>query len=297
MHKLIGKLMHYMAKAPRLTYFSKQPQFKFDPRSVLIFIVFSFVAWGINIFGQSIFPSQNMVPFLARTVITLVIDVFVVALSIRLFKQNCLPSQAMGLSITGGTLKEALVGVMIGLFAIAIIAGALSISIPYHFVKGTLSIAQVFKESVSYLLGNSLEEILFRGFLFVVLSQLKGWRVSTLIMAFAFGLFHLQAIGFTVEGIKMVATTISFGLIFGLSYVLTKSLWTAICTHVTSNIFLHAFAGLDGRNQAMFVPIFEKPWPKGYDLGLWVILVDAAIVSYLLYRAILARDRKSGMVF
>jgi hypothetical protein len=104
-------------------------------------------------------------------------------------------------------------------------------SIPYHFVKGTLSIAQVFKESVSYLLGNS---------------------------------------------------TTSFGLIFGLSYVFTKSLWTAIFTHVTSNILLHALAGLDGRNQAMFVPIFGKPWPKGYDLGLWVILLDAAIVSCLL---------------
>ena len=188
---------------------------------------------------------------------------------------------------------EALVGVMIGFFAIAIIAAALYISTPYHFVKGTLGIAQVSKESVSYLLGNSLEEILFRGFLFVVLSQLTGWRISTLIMAFAFGLFHLQAVGFTVEGIKMVATTTSFGLIFGLSYVFTKSLWTAICTHVASNILLHALAGLDGKNQAMFVPIFEKPWPKGYDVGLWVILVDAAIVSCLLYRAISVRERKS----
>ena len=282
-----------MAKTPRVNYFSKQPQFKFSFRSVLIFIVFSFVAWGINIFGQSIFPSQNMVPYLARTVITLIIDVIFVSLSIRLFKQNCLPPQAMGLSIAGGTLMEALVGVMIGFFAIAIIAAALYISIPYHFVKGTLGIAQVSKESVSYLLGNSLEEILFRGFLFVVLSQLTGWHISTLIMAFAFGLFHLQAVGFTVEGIKMVATTTSFGLIFGLSYVFTKSLWTAICTHVASNILLHALAGLDGKNQAMFVPIFEKPWPKGYDVGLWVILVDAAIVSCLLYRAISVRERKS----
>ena len=284
-----------MQMTSRLSYFSKQPGFAFSSRSVLIFIVLSFVAWETYFFGQMIFPSQNTVPYLCRTVLTLIIDVIFVSLSLRLVKRNGLPPQAMGLSVTGGIIGDALIGVIIGFFAIMLIAGLLYIFIPYHFVKGTLGIASVLKESVSYLLGNTLEELLFRGFLFVVLSQLLGWRIGIFITSLAFGLFHLQGIGFTIEGIKLVATTTSFGLIFGLSYVFTKSLWTAICTHVTSNIILHALTGLDSRKQALFVPIFEKTWPKGYDLGLWLLLLDTAIVSCLLYWSISMREQKSPL--
>jgi membrane protease YdiL (CAAX protease family) len=266
--------------------------FDFSLKSVFIFVVLAFVAWGINILGQITFPSPNTVPYLARTTITLILDGAVVYLSIYLLKLNGIPSRAMGSTVTGDAVTAALVGLMIGFFAVAIIAGLLYIFIPYHFGKGTATASLLFKESVSYLVGNSLEELLFRGFLFVVLSQLTGWRTSTALMALAFGLFHLSGFGFTTEGAKMVVTTTSFGFIFGLSYVFTRSLWTAIGTHVASNIFLHAIAGLDGNNRAIFVPVFEKPWPKSYDLDLWVIVVDAMIVSCLLYRAILVRDRK-----
>lgn len=190
---------------------------------------------------------------------------------------------------------DGFVGVLIGLLTVAVIAVLLDIFIPYHFVRGTLDNFQLFREGVSYLVGNALEELIFRGFLFVVLSQLAGWRISLLIIAVLFGLFHLQGLGYTVQGTKMVVTTALFSFIFSLSYVLTKSLWTAICTHATANIFLHAFAGLDGGGRTIFLPVFEKSWPKGYDPGFWIAGVAALIVSCLLYMIILRREKRNAI--
>jgi len=276
---------------PRSNYFLKQPQFKFSLGSTLIFIFLSLVAWGIYFFSQVGFPSQNLTPYLIRTAIILIVDVFVIYLSGRLLRRNGLPAQALGFSVTNSSITDVLVGALIGFLTVVIIATLLYSFVPYHFVKGTLGISQLFKAGISYLAGNALEELLFRGFLFVVLSQLSGWRISMVIIALLFGLFHLPGLGFTVPGMKMVATTALFSFIFSLSYVLTKSLWTAICTHATSNIFLHAFAGLDGGGKAMFLPEFERNWPKSYDLGFWVAVVDAVIVSFLLYMIILWREK------
>ena len=283
-----------MANPQKVAHFLEHPKFKFSLRSLLLFIVLAVVAWGINLGGQMIFSSQNMVPYLARTVITMILDLTVVFVSIRLLKKNGLPSRSLGLSIKVDTLSDILVGVLIGILAVSIIAGMLYVVVPYHFIKGTFSFGRVLQETISYFAGNSLEELLFRGFLFVVLSQLLGWRIALLIVSLGFGLFHLQGVGFTVRGAKLVATTALFGLIFGMSYVLTKSLWTAVFTHATSNILLHAFAGLDGGGKAMFVPVFERPWPIGYDLGLWLIVIDATVISCLLYGIIYRTSTAPG---
>jgi membrane protease YdiL (CAAX protease family) len=158
--------------------------------------------------------------------------------------------------------------------------------VPFHFAHGSLHIADALKESFSYFLGNSLEELMFRGFLLVVLSRFAGWRIAVLALAIPFGLFHLQGSGISTVGLKMVATTATYSLVFSLSYVLTGSMWTAISVHVTSNILLHTLLGLDGMNQAMLVPVFSGPGLRNHDLGFWGAMISALAMSCLLYLAV-----------
>ena len=274
------------------TYYVKLPEFNFKPVTLLLFIVSAIVAWIINIFGYSFFPTQNLVPFIARTLITLLTDLALVYISFRLLKRNNLTPKALGLSLSGKTITNILGGAFIGIFAIAILAGLIYAFIPFHFVSGKLGALQVLQESISYLVGNTVEELMFRGFLFIILSQLIGWKKSSLVTALLFGLFHLQGTGLTLDGLKMVATTACYSFVFCFTMILLRSLWAAITVHAVSNILLHAITGLDGANKSLYSPVFEKNWPKGYDAGLILFISCAVIISFVLFFLIQTLDQR-----
>ena len=80
----------------------------------------------------------------------------------------------------------------------------------------------------------------------------------------------------------MVATTAIYSFIFSLSYVLSRSLWSAISVHATSNILLHTVFGLDGMHRAMFVPISYGS-PTNFDLGFWAMIMSGLAMAALLY--------------
>ncbi|WP_311952743.1 CPBP family intramembrane glutamic endopeptidase [Mucilaginibacter terrae] len=156
----------------------------------------------------------------------------------------------------------------------------LQLLVPYHFEYRLLSGPRVLSEAFSYLPGAFLEELIFRGFLLVVFSQLLGWRLSLLIIALPFGLFHLQGGN---GGYSIVISTTMCSFIFGLSFILTRSMWTSIASHATANIFLHVITGLDGAGTSVYKPVFEQAWPKQYDAGLLCMVAGAIIVTALLY--------------
>ncbi|MDB5032364.1 type II CAAX endopeptidase family protein [Mucilaginibacter sp.] len=275
-------------------YLSKQPNFVFKPRTIIFFIVAAIIASVLNIGNEITFHSQNPIPYFARTTISLIVLLAFVAVTIGLLKQNGLPSKILGLQLSGRSFLNTITGVVIGIVTIVLLMALLYAFVPYHFVAGSLNSVDVLKESYSYCLGNSLEEFLFRGFLLVILSQLMGWRTAVFIMALPFGLFHLYFMGPNITGLKMVITTAAFSFVFSYAYILTGSLWTAICTHVSSNILLHAVMGLDGANRAMFVPVFDAKWPVNYDLGMVVSLLVTAIVASFLYLLIKYRRAASS---
>lgn len=280
-----------MLKPLGSTGFVKQPAFRFKPRSVILFIVAASAAWVINIFGQQFFPSQNLIPFLTRVAITFATDLGIIYFSFRLLNQNNLPKETLGLSVSSKTIAEIGWGILIGVIAMALMAGLLYLFIPYHFVSGPCYGSRILKESISYIAGNTLEELIFRGFLFILFSQLAGWRLSALIMALPFGLFHLQMMGPGMAGLKMVCTTACFSFVFSLSYVLFRSMWASITVHVVSNILLHAVTGLDGGGNALFLPYFEKAWPITYDAGFIVAILSALIMSVCLFLAIVRSEK------
>lgn len=273
-------------------YFIRQPSFRFKPASVLVFIAAAIIAWIIHLAGQMVFPSQNLVPYIARTTITVAVDLALIYVSFRLLKQNGLPKEALGLSVSTKTLSDIFRGTVIGAATVAVIAGVLFLYAPYHFVRGSIDGTQALKTGIYYLSGNSLEELMFRGFLFILISQRASWPVSALVMALPFGLFHLQWTGPSADAWKLVATTACYSFVFSLSYVLFRSMWVSIMVHVVSNIFLHTITGLDGAGNAIFQPVAEGNWTKGYDLSFIVAIWSAVIMSAVLLLLVAVFNKK-----
>jgi predicted permease len=137
-----------------------------------------------------------------------------------------------------------------------------------------------------------MEELMFRGFLLLVISRSAGWQIAILLTSLAFGLFHLQGTGINIVGLRMVASTGTYRLVFALSYVVTRSLWTAISVHATSNILLHAILGLDGANQSIFVTVFTGNGQINGDWGLEALVLGAIATSCFLYLLVVYKFKK-----
>jgi|GEM_PF-1332983 len=272
--------------------FLKQPEFKFQPRSVVIFIAAALAGWAVHFLAQVTFPGGNLVPYLVRTTVTLAIVLGLGKLTFYLLKQNGLSGDVLGLQANGKALKNLLTGVGIGAITIVLLMAGLSLVVPFSFVSGPLHGIGLLKESLSYLLGNTLEELMFRGFLLIILTQLTDWRKAVWILALPFGLFHLPGLGLSIPGLKMVLTTATLSFVFCYAFILTGSLLTAIATHITMNILLHAFLGLDGAGNASYIPVFNGRWPAGYDAALVVTVGAGMIVATGLYLLILYRNRQ-----
>jgi len=277
---------------PKPNVFLKQPGFNFQPRSVIIFIAAAVLSWVLLFLAQMTFPSDNLIPYLVRTTITLAIVLCLAKLSFYLLKRNRLSPDLLGLKLSGRVFSNLLAGAAIGLITIILLMTGLFLIVPFRYVEGPVHGWELFRRCYSYLLGNALEELMFRGFLLIILAQLTDWRKAVWIMALPFGLFHLPGLGFTMAGLKMVLTTGIFALIFGYAYILTGSLLTAIAAHATANILLHAFLGLDGSGNATYVPHFEGQWPAGYDAALVVSVVAGIIVAGALHLWIVYRNSK-----
>jgi membrane protease YdiL (CAAX protease family) len=272
--------------------FFEQSEFHFSPSSIGLFILLAVCAWLLNVGTQIVFPSQNLLPYVIRTTLMALTVMLTIVGSIRLLKQNHLPAQALGLNISVRSLFHFLSGACIGVVFLLFVGIVLYFFVPFHFTAGTLSGVAVFKECYSYFWGNFLEELIFRGFLLIVLSNLIGWPKAVWVMALPFALFHLPGIGFSIEGLKMMVPTSVGALLFSYAVILTNSLWAAIGAHVMGNILLHAITGLDGAGRAMFQPSFEDRFPVGYDVSFLSFMIAGIIVTCFLF--VLTKKRLEG---
>jgi membrane protease YdiL (CAAX protease family) len=83
------------------------------------------------------------------------------------------------------------------------------------------------------------EETIFRGYLLTGLKMAWGKWQALLVMTIIFGLFHLPA--YAEHGMRSATLTLAivlaslFGLLFGLAYLHTGSLWLPVSLHFTWN--------------------------------------------------------------
>ena len=271
-----------------LQEFTRMENYSFNRVSGIQFILLSLTIWIINLLVQQVFPTDNNFPFCIRTICSAA-AVFLLYLGTkRLLAKNNITNDVLGLSPSSKTIRNILFGILVAVSVLILTESFVFVFVRFHFVFGSISGINAFKHAISFLLTNTLEEFIFRGFPLLILSKMYGWRKAVFILALPFGLFHLFGLGLGMVGLKMVLTTATYSFVFCYSYIVTDSIITAISVHWFSNVLLHIVAGLDGEGNALLQPKFSTYLPT-FDIGFLALLLSVIVVAYLLFFSIRKR--------
>jgi len=133
------------------------------------------------------------------------------------------------------------------------------------------------------------EEIVFRGFIYRMVSERWGLIAALIISSLTFGFIHISNPGATVW--SAVAIALEAGIMLGLAYRYKNTLWLPIGIHWAWNfsqgqIFGFAVSGMEIRN-TVIQPIIEgNEYLTGGAFGAEASVIAVAIsvvISYLLY--------------
>ena len=139
-----------------------------------------------------------------------------------------------------------------------------------------------------------LEEIIFRGILFRILDETAGVAWALGISAVLFGAVHMGNKGATLW--TSTAIAIEAGVLLGVTYHVTKSLWAVIGLHMSWNflqggVFGSAVSGIASDSSLLVGEFRGAEWLTGGAFGL-----EASVVTVLLSlagsAALLAASRR-----
>jgi membrane protease YdiL (CAAX protease family) len=215
----------------------------------ILFLSFGGLIWTINIIGHSTFPGNNLFPFLIRSAILLLLLAFTYYANYKFSRKNLLNFDI--LKFKPRFIKYYLGGILLGCLLIAAIWAIIYVIYPFEIIKNPYSKINVANDVIFYSLGNTFEELLFRGFVLLASVKLFGKMGGVFFVSLLFGLFHLQGTGLTSEGLSMIMTTFTMSLVLISVIYYTKSIWTAATLHITGNLLLHTL-GFDGTNNGIF---------------------------------------------
>lgn len=123
------------------------------------------------------------------------------------------------------------------------------------------------------------EELLFRGVMFRIFEQATGTLAALLISAFLFGLAHLASADSTI--LTAVVIAIEAGLLLGLTFVVTRSLWVPIGIHFAWNFAqagIFGIAGSDTTSTGLAEVQFGGPkWLTGGTYGPEQSIITVAL--------------------
>jgi membrane protease YdiL (CAAX protease family) len=264
----------------------------FPFKSLLLFVAGAIVLRLLSMVGWVFFPGDGLVPQLGRILIPLCFSIALVVLNQRLLARDGFAPDALGLKFTPARAGGALASSIFMVLICAAMAGSLWLLLPFHYQRGSLSLAAFSLRAVEYLGGNAGEELIFRGYLLLLLRRHCGLLAALVITAFLFGLFHLPGLS-GATAIKMICTTFLGGILFAYGFLFTGTLWSAIGLHVAGNIVLHHILGLSGQ-PSLLTPVFEQPWPTAYDPAfvVWLaVLMPIITVAAFCYHRM---DRGGG---
>jgi uncharacterized protein len=246
----------------------------------ILFLIICVAIWTINVIGQTAFPGNNLFPLVMRSTILLVTVAISYHLNYKFSRKNLLNFGM--LKFKPRLIKCYLCGIIMGCFSIATIWGIIYLIHPFEIIKNLNSKNNLAIDIISYTLGNTLEELFFRGFILLGSVKLFGKIVGVLFVSLLFGLFHLQGTGLTVNGLSMVMTSFTMSLLFISMIYYTTSIWTAVTLHVTGNFLLHSL-GFDGTSNGWFQIKFPSSTINGFFLTLIyeIVVIAFALVIFL----------------
>jgi CAAX protease family protein len=156
----------------------------------ILFLSFGGLIWTINIIGHSTFPGNNLFPFLIRSAILLLLLAFTYYANYKFSRKNLLNFDI--LKFKPRFIKYYLGGILLGCLLIAAIWAIIYVIYPFEIIKNPYSKINVANDVIFYSLGNTFEELLFRGFVLLASVKLFGKMGGVFFVSLLFGLFHLQ---------------------------------------------------------------------------------------------------------
>jgi membrane protease YdiL (CAAX protease family) len=178
----------------------------------------------------------------------------------------------------------ALIGTGAILLSVAIIAalGDATIAVGHRFAFSSATIIPVLVAPV-------IEELLFRGILFRIVEEMYGTLVALIVSGLFFGFAHLSNPNSSVLAASCIA--VEAGLLLGMAYVATRSLWLPIGLHFGWNFTEGDLLGCPDSGNIVH-GIFETttrgdPLITGGGFGPEASLITPAlclVATYFLYR-------------
>jgi membrane protease YdiL (CAAX protease family) len=252
-------------------------------KSLGLFICLGVVAYGFGWAGAIFFPGQRPGAVVARAALASIGVALLLFGSSQLLRRAAFPPDALGLRPTWHHARGFVLGTAAGSLLYAALAATLAVQVPFHWERGLLSFSDAVLAAHTYFWTAWGEELLFRGYALLVLMQYLGPRRAVWVMALAFGLFHLPGME-GLAAVRMVATTGIMAVVFSFSFLLTRTLWTAIGLHVAVNVWLHTLTGLDASGQATsWNMVMTKPWPTNYNAAFWSFFMVTSLVAFLCF--------------
>lgn len=129
---------------------------------------------------------------------------------------------------------HALTGILLGVALLSVVIGVLWLAGSYH-ILGVGGEVHWLGTILTVGLGAGIsEEIVFRGALFRIVEEGAGTWAALLLSALAFGALHLGNPNATLW--SGMAIAIEAGVLFGLAYHVTRSLWFCMGLHAAWNV-------------------------------------------------------------
>lgn len=252
------------------------------------FVVGAILLRSVAVLSWAWFPQTDGLQHAARILIPAAVTLGLVALNRGCLRRDDFDPIVLGLGPR--RIGWFVVGAIAITPVIFLMAGALWLAVPFHWERGSLNASPFLWQFAEYTAGNFGEELIFRGYLLLVLVRYLGLPRALGLTAMLFGLFHLP--GLTgIVALKMVATTALGSVLFAAAYLLSGSLWTAVGAHAWGNALLHQALGLSGQ-PALLKVSWRAEWPKHYDPAFVAWISVTALCIAVLWRP-LTRIRDS----
>jgi uncharacterized protein len=250
--------------------------------SWLLFAILFVVSVAAVIGVGSVFTGSRTGAYLGRAAGYLAVAALLIAGSIRLLKRDHLPADGLGMALNAAHARAFLLGSLGACVLMAVLLAALYAWMPFEWQRGSRSGSSVALEGLSYLCGNAVEELLFRGYALIALARAFGTARAIWLLALPFGLFHAPGLDALALG-KVILTTGAMHFVFTYAYLGTRSLWAAMALHALANLLLHAVSGF-GQGPSALDVVLQRPLPAGVDLPFSTFFFSATAMALVMSR-------------
>ncbi|HEX5686134.1 MAG TPA: CPBP family intramembrane glutamic endopeptidase [Ideonella sp.] len=259
--------------------------------SLCLFLALAGAAIATLQLGHTFFPGDRGLAVTGRALCTMAAIGVLVAGSRRLLERDGLPADRLALGIDAWHSRAFVIGGGIACVHILLLLAGVCVFVPFEVGAGPLPFSAVAVAGVGYLTGNFVEELVFRGYLLIVLARWVGTVGAIWLLALPFGLFHFPGLDPLALG-KMLLTTGAMHFVYAYAWIATRSLAAAVALHAVGNTLLHEVVGT-GKPAALALH-FSGSVP---DTVLFVVFFGvSALLAWLLSRLPAARRGAAWLV-